>query len=260
LLQPVYGLAILDDYITPKNEETDFYHHYKTVNIRTIGDASKGPDKTNPDKTNPDEIKALPFSGQSTLDETKLDVIKGLEYVLVELPKFKPEKWTDQKMAVLWLRFLREVQESATDVDEDLMANEDIRKAVDLCEAGAFTPVELAASEKYWDRVRWEISTNKTSHSEGFTEGHAEGHAEGLEIGKEEREKLALEKEKLAQILEEKDKAISEKDKAILEKDKALEQEHAAAKEKDKALEQERAAAKEKDNEIAELRRLLNKK
>jgi hypothetical protein len=194
LLQPVYGLAILDDYITPKNEETDFYHHYKTVNIRTIGDAIKGPDKTKPDKTKLDK---------TTLDETKLDVIKGLEYVLVELPKFKPEKWIDREMAVLWLRFLREVQESATDVDKELMANEDIRKAVDLCEVGAFTPVELAAYEKYWDSVRWDISTNETSH--------AEGHAEGLEIGKKEREKLAQ-------------------------------------------------ALSEKDNEIAELKRLLNKK
>jgi predicted transposase/invertase (TIGR01784 family) len=89
LLQPVYGLAILNDYIPPKNEQTSFYHHYQTVN-----------------RGNTDEV------------------IKGLEFVLLELPKFKPGTWSDRKMAALWLRFLREIEENATSVDEELLSNE----------------------------------------------------------------------------------------------------------------------------------------
>ncbi|MDR3261939.1 MAG: Rpn family recombination-promoting nuclease/putative transposase [Tannerella sp.] len=155
LLQTVYGLAILNDYIVPKNEATSFYHHYQTVN-----------------RANTDEV------------------IKGLEFVLVELPKFKPEKWEDRKMAVLWLRFLREVEERATVISDELLENNDIHQAVDLCEEGGFTPEELASYERYWDIIRTEIATNKVS----WAEGHAEGHAEGRAEGRAEGEAIGMEK------------------------------------------------------------------
>jgi predicted transposase/invertase (TIGR01784 family) len=144
LLQPVYGLAILNDYIPPKNEKTGFYHHYRIVN-----------------RGNTDEV------------------IKGLEFVLVELPKFRADTWSDRKMAALWLRFLREVEENTSPLSEELLSNAEIRQAVDLCEEGAYTPEELAAYEKYWDIVRTEIATNKASRDEGKAEGIAEGRAEG---------------------------------------------------------------------------------
>jgi len=39
-------------------------------------------------------------------------VIKGLEFILLEVPKFKPETWTlaNKKIAILWMRFLRELE------------------------------------------------------------------------------------------------------------------------------------------------------
>jgi predicted transposase/invertase (TIGR01784 family) len=68
-LQPVYALAILNCIFDRKTEE--FYYHYRIVN-----------------SLNTDEV------------------IKGLEFVMIELPKFRAETWTDRRMAVLWLRFL----------------------------------------------------------------------------------------------------------------------------------------------------------
>jgi hypothetical protein len=69
---------------------------------------------------------------------------------------------------------------------------------------------------------------------------------------------IALEQERAA--FERERAAAKEKDIALEQERAAFERERAAAKEKDIALEQERAAISEKDNEIAELKRLLNKK
>jgi predicted transposase/invertase (TIGR01784 family) len=145
LLQPVYALAILDKAF---DEETpEFYHHYRIVNDRNTN-----------------------------------EVIKGLEFVMVELPKFRAEKWSDRRMAVLWLRFLKEVEEDLRVVPDELKENEDIRQALDICEEGAFTEAELALYDGYWDAVRVE----NTLISGGRREGRAEGLAEGEAIGRVE--------------------------------------------------------------------------
>ncbi|MDR1259410.1 MAG: Rpn family recombination-promoting nuclease/putative transposase [Tannerellaceae bacterium] len=149
LLQPVYALAILNDVFDEKTPE--FYHHYRIVNYR-----------------NTDEV------------------IRGLEFVMVELPKFSPEKWADRRMAVLWLRFLKEVKESKPVVSADLKENADIRKALDICEEGAFTEAELATYDKYWDIIRTENSLIAASRAEGMAEGLTEGRAEGLAEGRAE--------------------------------------------------------------------------
>jgi hypothetical protein len=83
-------------------------------------------------------------------------------------------------MAVLWLRFLREVREEATSIPEDLLANETIRQAVDICEESAFTPAELAVYDKYWDAIRTEKSVIRASLAEGEAKGRAEGEAKSL--------------------------------------------------------------------------------
>ncbi|GHV06087.1 hypothetical protein FACS189416_6420 [Bacteroidia bacterium] len=144
LLQPVYGLGILNENFDYKTKE--FYHHYQTIN-----------------RNNTDEV------------------IKGLEFVLVELEKFIPEKIADRKMAVLWLRFLKEMVDQTTHVDDELLANEYIHQAIDICEEGGFTPEELEMYEKYWDSIRTEKALLSVSHDEGKAEGKIE---EKLEIAR----------------------------------------------------------------------------
>jgi predicted transposase/invertase (TIGR01784 family) len=149
LLQPVYGLAILDE--TFDHETPEFYHHYRIVNSKNTN-----------------------------------EVIKDLEFVMIELPKFRAETWADRRMAVLWLRFLNEVEEKLSAVPDELNENEDIRRAIDMCEAGAFTEAELAAYEKYWDAIRIEkslIYESIESRAEGLAEGLAKGEAKGRAEG-----------------------------------------------------------------------------
>ena len=134
LLQPVYTLAILNENYDHKTEQ--FYHHYGIVNR-----------------------------------ENTEEVIDGLEFVLVELKKFKLEKWSDRKIAALWLKFLKEVGEGMTKLPDELAENEQIFKAAELCEMGAFTPEELARYEAFWDMVRTEKTIREGSLAKGIVEG-----------------------------------------------------------------------------------------
>ena len=58
-------------------------------------------------------------------------VIDGLQLIFVELPKFTPHSYAEKKMQVLWLRYLTEINEQTREVPEELMANPEVKKAVD---------------------------------------------------------------------------------------------------------------------------------
>ena len=146
LLQPVYTLAILNENFDHKSEK--FYHHYGIVN-----------------RENTDEV------------------IDGLEFVLIELLKFKSEKWSERKIAALWLKFLKDVGEGMTTLPAELAENDQIRKAAELCEEGAFTPKELAVYDAYWDWVRIEKTITEGSLVRGEAIGLERGEAIGLEKG-----------------------------------------------------------------------------
>ena len=125
------------------------------------------------------------------------EIIEGLQFVLVELRKFKPEKMNDRKMAVLWLKFLRDVGENMTNLPEDLANNAQIRKAAELCEQAAFTSEELATYEAYWDIIRTEKTLREGALAMGLKKGETiglkKGEAIGLEKGKaEEKERIVI--------------------------------------------------------------------
>jgi predicted transposase/invertase (TIGR01784 family) len=144
LSQPVYALAILCTAFDKKTEE--FYHHYRIVNYHNTE-----------------------------------EVIAGLEFVMVELPKFKPEKMAGRQMASLWLRFLNEVREKrSSDIPDELKENAYTRRALDICEEDAFTDAELATYEKYWDFIRTEGALIATSKAEGIAKGRAEAEAKRI--------------------------------------------------------------------------------
>lgn len=102
-------------------------------------------------------------------------VIDGLQLIFVELPKFTPHNYAEKKMQVLWLRYLTEIDENSREVPEELLANPEIKKAVNALEESAFTPAQLLGYEKFWDI----ISTEKTLINGGIRKGKAEGKAEG---------------------------------------------------------------------------------
>ncbi|MDR1154286.1 MAG: hypothetical protein LBL04_06205, partial [Bacteroidales bacterium] len=112
-------------------------------------------------------------------------------------------------------------------VDRELMEDDTIRMAVEICEEGAFTREEMEAYEAYWDHITLEVEIAEES---------------------EENKKQLQYKNK---IIEAKDKALEDKDKALEDKDKALEDNKKALEDKDKALE-------DKDRLIEELKKQLS--
>lgn len=133
LLQPVYGVALLAENFQRDNEE--WYHHYKLVNIQDT---------------------------QQT--------IEGLQLVFVELNKFKPAAYHEKKLQALWIRFMR-LSEKTQEIPLDLLETAEIKEAIHLLEASAYTPAELDHYDKYWDLV----SCEKTLMSERFAEGIQQG-------------------------------------------------------------------------------------
>jgi predicted transposase/invertase (TIGR01784 family) len=67
-------------------------------------------------------------------------------------------------------------------VDKELLADDNVAKAVSLVEESAYSDAELWAIDRYWDSV----SRERTIMSEKFLKGEAKGHAEGLAEGRAE--------------------------------------------------------------------------
>lgn len=76
-------------------------------------------------------------------------IIEGLHLTFVELPKFKPHTQSERKMAVLWLRFLTEINEDTTTVPEELLANPETSKALKEVEESAFTEEEMEVYDHF---------------------------------------------------------------------------------------------------------------
>ena len=141
LLQPVYSLNLVND--TFSDSET-YYHDYRIVEVA----------------------------------DTQ-EVIEGLRFIFIELPKFTPKNYGDKKMQVLWLRYLTEINEKTIEVPEELRENPEINKAVMQLEESAFTEGQLRGYEKFWDI----ISTEKMHISSAIHDGLERGIKQGLEKG-----------------------------------------------------------------------------
>ena len=156
LVQPVYSLNLVNEGLSLGDVGPDeFYHDYAIVNV-----------------------------------EHTDRVIEGLRFVFVDLEKFKPKTIAERKMAVLWLRFLTEIDETTQVVPAELLENADTRKALEIVEKSAYTDGQLLAYSDFWmslvdERVIAEDALKK-GRAEGLAEGRAEGLAEGLAEGRAE--------------------------------------------------------------------------
>ena len=148
LLKPVYALNFINRTFENSPEmEDEYYHYYKIVNIK---DTEKQ--------------------------------IEGLEFLFVELPKFKPQNRTEKKLHELWLRFLTEINETTEEAPAELLENEYIREAVSYVERAAYTKAQLDA----YFICKLNAVTQTSMLSASKEEGRAEGIAIGLEKGKAE--------------------------------------------------------------------------
>lgn len=160
-LEPVYGLGLIAE--TYNTESSDWYHHYQLI--------KKGSEEG--------------------------DVIEHLQLIFIELPKFPVHSPEGKQLKLLWLRFLREINEKTVSVSEELLEVPEIAKAIELAEESAYTQKELAFYESYWDQVRREKTMIREKYAKGKAEGEAKGRAEGKAEGKAE-EKNDMAKKMLA--------------------------------------------------------------
>ena len=139
LLQPVYSLNLVNDTFFNDYPE-EFIHNYNIVH------------ELHSDK-----------------------IIEGLHFTFVELPKFKPANIAERKMAVLWLRFLTEINEETKQVPAELLENPETSKALEEVEESAFTEAEMNTYDDFWDKVGAErlllADSTKISHKKGVEEG-----------------------------------------------------------------------------------------
>jgi len=141
LLQPVYALNFVNETFEKSPEmANEYYHHYKIVNIK------------NTDKQ-----------------------IKGLEFLFVELPKFKSHNRAEKKLHELWLRFLTEVDESTEELPKELLEHELIREAVGYTERAAYTKEQLLT----YDQWKIDVLTERGMIDNARDEGEAKGKIEG---------------------------------------------------------------------------------
>ena len=143
LLKPVYSLNLINDVGFDAPPEK-FYHDYALVDV----------------------------------DDTKRRM-SGLRFTFIELPKFKPRTIAEKKMAVLWLRFLTEIDEDTTEAPAELLENPDTRQALQALEKSAYSEAQLYAYEQFWLAV-----VDERVRVEG---GYKKGHAEGLQEGKQQQ-------------------------------------------------------------------------
>ena len=138
LLQPVYALNLIND-VGFQAGPDEFYHDYAIVNV-----------------AHTDRI------------------IEGLRFVFVELPKFKPQTIKEKKMAVLWLRFLTEINKGTREAPKELLENPETSKALKILEKSAYSEEDLYAYERYWDYVNYERGIVEGGYYKGKAEGKVE--------------------------------------------------------------------------------------
>jgi predicted transposase/invertase (TIGR01784 family) len=136
-LQPVYALA-LSNSVFRKNT-SNHYHHYKIVHCQE-----------------PDQV------------------LKGLEFVFIELPKFSPASWTEKRMAIKWLRFMNEVGLDDQTLDAELLEDPLIGQAIKLMEVAKLSAEQLEYYDGDLDRARVEGMYARDARAEGKAEGKAE--------------------------------------------------------------------------------------
>ena len=149
-VKPIYTLSLINDIAFPELPD-EFYHEFVPTH-----------------KNHTDEI------------------LEDFEMIFVELPKFHPSSWQDRKMAVLWLRFLTEIDETTKVSPAELASDALVAKALELVEESAYTDAELYTIDRYWDRLARERTIVVAAEQKGAARGRADGRADGRAEEKKE--------------------------------------------------------------------------
>ncbi len=158
-LQPVYALNLINENYLP--DSPDYYHHYAIIHLQNSNER-----------------------------------LYGLEFVFIELEKFRAQNIRDKKLQVLWLRFLTEVGEMTEQIDMELLEQPEINKAIQYVMEASLTKEEKLLYEKNWDR----ISSEKTLLTAAKEKGREEGREEGLIMVARNARKVGMSTDQICEI------------------------------------------------------------
>jgi len=153
LIQPVYSLNLVNQGLSLGDDVApdEYYHHHAVVNV-----------------------------------EHTDRVLEGFHFVFVDLEKFTPKTVHEKKMAVLWLRFLTEIDEHTQEVPPELLDNPDMRQALQILEKAGYNDAQLQAYSDFWMSLVDERVLREGSYKKGVEEGMAKGMVEGMAKGRAE--------------------------------------------------------------------------
>jgi len=143
---PVFGIALVNDIFNYEKE--CYYHFYPEVEEA---------------RTN--------------------NVLKGLQYVFVELPKLESRLNEPDNKQNRWLDYFRFVNEQLNHLPESLSADSEIVSAANLCRAGAMSETEMLAYHRFKDDVEVKIGISTEAEERGFRRGVEKGMELGIEKG-----------------------------------------------------------------------------
>lgn len=143
-LKPVYALNLINENYLP--ESPGYYHHYAVVHLKDSNER-----------------------------------LNGLEFVFIELDKFRAQNVRDKKLQVLWLRFLTEIGEKTEQIDPEILEQPEINKAIQCVMEASLTKEEKLRYEKNWDRISSEKTLLTAAKDEGIEEGRI---AERIELAR----------------------------------------------------------------------------
>jgi predicted transposase YdaD len=86
-------------------------------------------------------------------------------------------------MAVLWLRFLTEIDEHTQEVPRELLDNPDMCQALQILEKAGYNDAQLQAYSDFWMSLVDERVLREGSYKKGIEKGMAEGMAKGMAEG-----------------------------------------------------------------------------
>ena len=146
-------------YVNPTIKQKKYFAQYPTYSLNLINDTFK--------YDTPEFI----HNYRIVYDKDTHQVIEGLHFTFIELPKFMPHSVADKRMMVLWLRFLTEIDEDTQEIPSELLKDPEIGKAIEELEIFDFTDVELRVYDKFWDSVSVESTLLDDSYQKGLEEG-----------------------------------------------------------------------------------------
>ena len=146
-------------YVNPTIKQKKYFAQYPTYSLNLINDTFK--------YDTPEFI----HNYRIVYDKDTHQVIEGLHFTFIELPKFTPHSIADKHMMVLWLRFLTEIDEDTQEIPSELLKDPEIGKAIEELEIFDFTDVELRVYDKFWDSVSVERTLLDDSYQKGLEEG-----------------------------------------------------------------------------------------